>query len=121
MLGVPPPPFYIDSVRLGEAALEGEVELSAASSEVVIEYKANGGTVRGTVENCGAGKILLRSQSGLAWASKGGACDDAGRFEIAGLRAGEYVALAFPSDLPVTPENRRAVPSLWHACHSASR
>jgi 5-hydroxyisourate hydrolase-like protein (transthyretin family) len=102
--GEPPPLFYIDSVRLGETALEGEVELSAASPEVVIVYKTNGGTARGTVENCGTGTVLLTPQSGPAWGSRTGTCDGAGRFEIGGLRPGEYHALAFPGDQPVTPE-----------------
>jgi hypothetical protein len=102
--GEPPSLFYIDSVRLGETALEGEVELSAASPEVVLVYKTNGGTARGTVENCGAGKVLLTPQSGPVWGSRTGTCDGPGRFEIGGLRPGEYYALAFPGDQPVTPE-----------------
>jgi Carboxypeptidase regulatory-like domain len=105
--GEPPPLLYLDSVSLGDARVEGEVVLSAASPEVTIVYKTNGGTVRGTVENCAGGKVLLRPQAGPDWASHTGSCDSAGRFEIAGLKPGEYDALAFAADRPVTPETAR--------------
>lgn len=100
--GEPTPPFYVDAVRLGENAVDGEVELSAASPEVTIFYKANGGTVRGTVENCGAGQVLLRTVAGLDWGSRMASCDSSDRFEIAGIKPGEYYALAFPADRPVS-------------------
>jgi 5-hydroxyisourate hydrolase-like protein (transthyretin family) len=105
--GEPPPLFYIDSVRLGDAVLEGEVTLSAASPEVVVVYKTNGGTVRGAVENCGTGRLLLMPQSGPVWGFRAGACDGAGRFEMVGVRPGEYYALAIAGDQPVTPETAR--------------
>jgi hypothetical protein len=102
--GEAPPLFYIDSVRLGEKELEGEAELSAGSSEIVIVYKAGGGTVRGIVENCGTGKVLLTPQRAPVWGARTGTCDVAGRFEVTGLRPGEYYALAFPGDQLVAPE-----------------
>jgi len=58
----PPLPYYLDAVRVGETDLGGqEVDLSSAVSATVV-YKANGGTVRGTVEKCASGPVLLVRQ-----------------------------------------------------------
>jgi hypothetical protein len=94
------PPFYLDSIRLGDAPVREEVEISAASPELTIVWKTNGGTVRGTVEKCGTGRVVLVPANGPRWGGFVGTCDGVtsgpGRFQIAAVRPGEYYALAVP-------------------------
>jgi hypothetical protein len=103
-LGPPPAPYYLDSIRLGERdALEAGVKIESGALPITIAYKLNGGTVRGTVEACGAGEILLIPQDGTL--RRDGFihrtnCDQNGRFEIAAIRPGEYYALAVAADAP---------------------
>jgi hypothetical protein len=94
--GAPPPLFYADAIRLGETPVLDEVELTAASPEVTIFYKTNGGTVRGTVEKCGTGQVWLVSQEAGPRRHFTGACDGT-RFEITAVPPGEYYALAVPA------------------------
>ena len=98
------PPYFVDSIRMGDTAITGEVSLSVSSPEVVIVYKKNGGTVSGKVENCGTGMVWLLATSGLDWALRSGRCDTEGKFEVAGVRPGEYHALATPVGLQLTRE-----------------
>ncbi|HTX39491.1 MAG TPA: carboxypeptidase-like regulatory domain-containing protein [Bryobacteraceae bacterium] len=95
--GAAPPLYYLDSMRLGDSPLEGEVELSAGAPEVTILYKTNGGTVRGTVEKCGGGSVYLLSAEGRRWGVFFSACDGSGRFQINAVRPGEYYAQAVPA------------------------
>ena len=98
--GAPPPLFYVSDVRLGDTPVPEEVEFSAGSPELTIFYKANGGTVRGTVEKCGTGQVWLVPQDAPARRHYAGTCDGTSngpsRFEIAGVPPGEYYALAVP-------------------------
>jgi len=100
----PPAPYYLDSIRLGERdALDAGVPIESGALPITIAYKLNGGTVRGTVEACGAGEILLIPQDGAL--RRDGfihrtSCDPNGRFEIAAIRPGEYYAFAMAADAP---------------------
>jgi hypothetical protein len=98
--GAPPPLFYVSDVRLGDTPVLEEVEFSAGSPELTIVYKANGGTVRGTVEKCGSGQVWLVPQDAPARRHYAGICDGTSngpsRFEITGVPPGEYYALAVP-------------------------
>jgi len=96
--GPPPPLFYLDAQRLGDLPTEGAVELSAGSPELTIVYKSDGGTVRGTVEKCGAGRVWLVQEANPGWRIFTGACDASGRYEIPAVRPGEYYAAALPAD-----------------------
>jgi Carboxypeptidase regulatory-like domain len=104
----PPPPYYLDGVRVGETDLGGqEVELSS-EVPVTVLYKTNGGTVRGTVEKCASGPVLLvpqettRQRLGFLRAAQ---CDSNDRYGITGVRPGEYYALAFAGDGPLPELN----------------
>jgi hypothetical protein len=107
---MPPPslPYYLDAVRVGETDLGAqEVELSSEVS-VTIVYKTNGGTVRGTVEKCASGPVLLipqeatRQRLGFLRAAQ---CDSNDRYGITGVRPGEYSVLAFAGDGPLPELN----------------
>ena len=111
ILGGPPPPFYyLDSIRLGETPVLGDVELGPGAPEVTVVYKSDGGTVRGSVEKCGAGRVMLIPQDPVNWPALSGppafsgACDGSGRFDITGIRPGSYYALALPDYQIVNPE-----------------
>jgi carboxypeptidase family protein len=100
LAGAPPPLFYVSDVRLGDTPVLEEVEFSAGSPELTIYYKANGGTVRGTVEKCGSGQVWLVPHEAPARRHYAGACDGTSngpsRFEITGIPPGDYYALAVP-------------------------
>jgi hypothetical protein len=100
----PPLPYYLDAVRVGETELSGqEIDLSS-EVPVTVVYKANGGAVRGTVEKCASGPVLLVPQEatkqriGFLHSAK---CDSNDRYGITGVRPGEYYAFAFAGDGPL--------------------
>jgi hypothetical protein len=97
-----PPAYYLDAVRLGEAELAApEVELSSGAVPITLVYKTNGGTVRGAVEKCSSGEVLLVPQDpAMRWpgSDRRVRCDSNDRYEIAAVRPGEYYALAFSGD-----------------------
>ena len=62
---LPPAPYYLDSIRLGDRdALEAGVQILSGAQPLTVTYKRNGGTVRGTVEDCAGGQVLLIPQPG---------------------------------------------------------
>ena len=99
---MPAPGYYLDAMRLGGAELTSlVVELSSGALPITVVYKANGGTVRGTVEQCGYGGVMLEAQDPAErwrdWA-RPARCDANGRYEITGVRPGEYYAVATTAD-----------------------
>jgi len=99
-----PPGYYLDSVRLGSVdALEFGVPLLSGAPPLTVTYKLNGGSVRGTVEGCGAGKVMLIPQSSVLRRDgfiRQTNCGDKGRFEILDVRPGEYYGFAVVLDDP---------------------
>ncbi len=93
-----PPGYYLDSVRVGDAEVTTqEVEISGPVSAAVV-FKTNGGTIRGTVENCASGVVMLfpTDPSTRRWGFvRTATCDSNDRYQITGMRPGEYYALAF--------------------------
>jgi hypothetical protein len=105
-----PPLYYLDSIRLGGVDVPpAGVQILSGAQPLVLTYKRNGGTVRGTVEGCGDGNVFLVPQEpalrrfGFIQQAN---CDKNGRFEIPDVRPGEYYGLA------VTPESRVSVSAL---------
>jgi hypothetical protein len=101
----PRPPYYLDAVRVGATDVAAaEVEISSGAVPIAIMYKANGGSVRGTVEKCASGPVLLVPQDPARhWLGflRSARCDSNDRYEIAALAPGEYYALAFAGDGPL--------------------
>ena len=104
----PPPPYYLDAVRAGGADLTmQEVEISSDIAITVV-YKSNGGSVRGTAENCASGGVVLVPADPAlrrAGFSKSGPCDSTGRYEVRAVRPGDYYALAFAGNGPALALN----------------
>jgi hypothetical protein len=100
----PPPPYYLDEVRVGGADLAmQDVEISSDVAITVV-YRTDGGSVSGRAENCASGGVLLapsdpsRRRAGF---SKSAPCDSSGHYEVRAVRPGEYYALAFAGNGPV--------------------
>ena len=95
--GIAPPGYYLDSVRLGENSVPGRVVELTAGAVVTLVYRADGATLRGQVENCAGGGVLLVAQdpSRRHFDENGRtACDTSGRYEIAAVRLGAYYVIA---------------------------
>lgn len=94
-----PTGYYLDSVRLGERDVaSAEVELSPGALPITVEYKAGGGAVRGTVEKCASGAVLLiPTDADMRWFDylHSVRCDAKDHYEIGAVRPGEYYAVAF--------------------------
>lgn len=87
--------YYVTSVRAGATDVTDQpVMLSPATEEIRFVVKT-GGTIRGTVEKCNGGNVLLVPQSLTAGAlGRLHSCDPSGTFEFSGLPAGDYYAAA---------------------------
>jgi len=73
------------------------VEPSNGGVPLTLVYKADGGTVRGTVEKCGSGGVVLIPQdSAMRWPAYlyTARCDLNDRYEVTAVRPGEYYVLA---------------------------
>jgi hypothetical protein len=96
---IPPAPYYLDSIRMGEIDVaSAEVEFSSGAAPITVVYRANGGSVSGSVEKCDSGTVLLvpvepeRQRFGFLHSSR---CDKNGRYQIGAVRPGDYYALPF--------------------------
>jgi hypothetical protein len=94
-----PAGYYLDSVRVGEIDVTAaEVPLSPGTLPITVEYKTGGGEVRGAVEKCALGAVLLiPADANMQWFGflHSVRCDGKDRYEIDAVRPGEYYALAF--------------------------
>jgi Carboxypeptidase regulatory-like domain len=101
-VGAPAPPgYYLAEIRLGGAPVSGRTVDLAAGAVVSLVYRADGGTVRGTVENCSSGGVVLVPQDAAARGEEDirrTECDDRGQYEFAAVRPGGYYILAQARD-----------------------
>ena len=99
----PGEPYYLASIEMGGRDVLGQwVEIAPGTLPLTITYRGDGGTVRGTVEDCnGATVALAPREPHLQYSAfvRQEKCGPNGRFEIAALRPGEYYAFAF--DRPI--------------------
>ena len=111
----PGPPYYLASIEMNGRDVVGEwVEVAPGTLPVTINYRADGGTVRGTVEDCGGATVVLAPQTPALQYSEfvqQTKCQQGGRFEITGMRPGEYYAFAF--DQPVGMMEISSFASKW--------
>jgi hypothetical protein len=72
--------------------------LVSGTLPVEIKFEAAGGGVRGMVEDCGSGTVVLAPQDSALQEPQfvqTTRCGDQGRFQIANVRPGDYYAFAF--------------------------
>jgi len=112
----PDPPYYLASVRVGgQDGMAGPVNLSAADDHAEVVFRADGGTVSGTVENCRTGgRVTLIPVEQNLWkpSPRVGLCDAVGHFTIAGVRPGDYYAVAVALSNSGVPPLELVVPNL---------
>jgi hypothetical protein len=103
--GVAPALYYLDSLRFGNMDVpESGVQILSGGQPLIVTYKRNGGSVRGTIEDCAAGTVFLVPQDpalrrdGFISRTR---CDQNDRFEILAVRPGEYYGIAVAPDSPV--------------------
>lgn len=100
VLPIPPgPQFYLASIKLGDReSLDGRVEFFSSGLPLTVTYRSDGGSVRGTVEECGSATVLLVPQDATLRARReyvrSSKCSSKGTYEFAAVRPGEYYALA---------------------------
>jgi hypothetical protein len=78
-------------------------------------FRADGGTVSGTVENCRTGgRVTLIPVEQNLWkpSPRVGLCDAVGHFTIAGVRPGDYYAVAVALSNSGVPPLELVVPNL---------
>ena len=98
------PGFYASAVMAGGQDILGkEVELTAATPELRVIFKANPGTVRGTVED-GEGATVLLWPEGVVMPDlvRTVEAGPRGAFEMAGVPPGAYSVVAFDRINPQT-------------------
>jgi protocatechuate 3,4-dioxygenase beta subunit len=99
----PSPQFYLASIRLGDReSVDGRVEFYSGGLPLSVVYRSDGGTVRGTVEECGAATVVLIPQNLTLRRRpyvRNAKCKANGGYEFTAVRPGEYYVLALnPSD-----------------------
>ena len=100
----PAPPFYLASLQAAGVDLlraDGEIGFGG---ELTIIYRTDSGSVRGSVENCGSGGVLLIPRDPALRGrgrSRAVECDRGGSYEIAAVPPGEYAVLALAGHTPV--------------------
>ncbi|HTC91563.1 MAG TPA: carboxypeptidase-like regulatory domain-containing protein [Bryobacteraceae bacterium] len=86
--------YYLASITLGDQDILGKrVEFSPDSALLRVVYRSDGGTLRGTVENCGNATIVITQRN--VPSVRSAHCTDGEHFEIANLRPSSYYAFAF--------------------------
>jgi len=98
------PPYYLETVRFGDADLAlQEVEISSDVAITVV-YKSDGGSVRGKAENCASGGVVLVPSDPAHRRpifSRSAPCDSNDNYAVEAVRPGDYYALAFAGNGPV--------------------
>jgi len=93
--------YYLASIALGERDAMGQaVELTPDSPPLHIVYKEGGGTLKGTVADCGRATVLVVPREAALRKNmfyrliRRTSCSQSGGFQILNLRPGGYYAFA---------------------------
>jgi hypothetical protein len=105
---VPAMGYFLDAIRIGDReTLTREVEIVSEYAPILVRFKAGGGTVQGSVEDCGGATVLLLPQDksirrqGVVRSAR---CSEGDAFEISSIRPGDYYVFAFASgSAPLIP------------------
>jgi hypothetical protein len=93
--------YYPAAITLGDRDVLGQpVEFTSGSIPLKVVYRSDGGTIRGTVEECGSATIAIAPEDPvLQHVSSGSSpftqCTADGHFEFRNLHPGRYYAFAF--------------------------
>jgi hypothetical protein len=108
--------YYAASVLLGDREILGQpVEIAAIPPPLRVVLKPATGRVHGAVEEGGGATVVLLPKDEARLNNqfiRSAKCDGEGRYEISGVRPGEYYALAFRSAEPFSLEDRDFVRTL---------
>lgn len=111
----PEPPYYLASVRVsGQDGMAGPMYLGSGNDQAEVVFRADGGTVSGSVEDGkGCWLSLLPVEQNL-WkpSQRMGRCDDFGHFTIPALRPGDYYAVAATPSASGVPPLELAMPTV---------
>ena len=94
--------YYLDSVRFGARDVTAsEFTIASGDQALTVTYKYGGGSVSGTVDGCGSGRVILVPVD--PWLRRAGLvrdtnCGGGGQFQINAVRPGEYYGLAISGD-----------------------
>jgi hypothetical protein len=97
--GAEPPGYYLAEIRLGDTPIHGRVVELSAGATIALVFRADGGSIRGKVENCGDGGVLLVPQDPSArfpGDDRRVECDASGNYSFNSLRPGDYFVIAMP-------------------------
>ncbi|HEY7336752.1 MAG TPA: carboxypeptidase-like regulatory domain-containing protein [Bryobacteraceae bacterium] len=87
--------YYASRIMIGGTDVTGQTVDIPSSSPAIRVILRPGGTLRGTVKQCGQGVVIVWPQSTLPGdAGKSALCGAGGAFEMRGLPPGEYYAVA---------------------------
>jgi hypothetical protein len=93
--------YYLASIMLGTREMLGQdIEFNDGADALKIVYKSDGGTIRGTVEDCGGATVIVAPEDptlrrGEYSFTPSSHCTDDGHFELRNLRPGRYLVFAF--------------------------
>jgi hypothetical protein len=102
ILEPPKGPYYLESVRFGDRdVIASEFTIASGGQPLTVTYKYGGGSVSGTVDGCGTGRVVLVPVD--PWLRREGLvrdtnCGAGGQFQIDAVRPGEYYGLAISGD-----------------------
>ena len=95
-------PYYLESIRLGELdAIASEIPAVSGAQSLTVTYKYGGGSVHGTIEDCGTARVMLIPRDPALrrveflrethFAANG-------QFVIAAVRPGDYYGFAIGAE-----------------------
>jgi hypothetical protein len=102
ILEPPPAQYYLDSVRLGDldAMAADGVSILSGDQPLIVTYQFGGGTVHGTIEACGGGRVMLLPLDPALRRYefvRDTPCSSNGQFQFAAVRPGEYYGVGIPA------------------------